>query len=120
MYWPQKFSRCYHYLLRSTDNAGGQGNPFSAIGVNAKSATNFRSSSAMRGAEIHGNTRHDSPTHICSIAKRALEFTLPPLLSVLEILVSGYKLARSQFSLWTSVNRISTFIIFLNYLLDHV
>ena len=62
MYWPQKFSRGSHFWLRSTENAGGWGNPFFAIGFNAKSATNFRSSSAMRGAEFHGNTRRDGPT----------------------------------------------------------
>ena len=41
-------------------------------------------------------------------------------LSLLFILVSAYKLARSQFSLPTSVNRISIFIIFLSYLQDHI
>ena len=41
-------------------------------------------------------------------------------LSLLSILVSAYKLARSQFSLSTSVNRISIFIVFLNYLLDNI
>ena len=41
-------------------------------------------------------------------------------LSLLFILVSAYKLARRQFSLSTSVNRISIFIIFLIYLLDHI
>ena len=40
--------------------------------------------------------------------------------SLLFILVSTNKLARSQFSLSTSVNCLSFFIIFLNYLLDHV
>ena len=40
--------------------------------------------------------------------------------SLLFILVSAYKLARSQFSLSTSVNRISIFIVFLNYLLDNI
>ena len=67
VYWPQMFSRGSHFLLRSTENAGGRGNPFFAIGFNAKSATNFRSSSAMRGAEFHGNTRCDGPTRIRSI-----------------------------------------------------
>ena len=59
VYWPQRFSRGYHFFLRSTEyqvpsteNAGGRGNPFSAIGANA-----FRTT--MRGAEFHSNTRRD-------------------------------------------------------------
>ena len=41
-------------------------------------------------------------------------------ISLLFILVGAYKLARSQFSLSASVNRISIFIVFLNYLLDDI
>ena len=67
MQWPQHFSRGYTFLLRSTENTVGWGNPFSAIGVYAKSATNFRSSFAMCGAQFHRNTRHDSQTRILSI-----------------------------------------------------
>ena len=59
MYGPQKFSRGYIFLLRSTENAGGRGNPFSAIGANTFRTTNSRSRSAMRGAEFHGNTRRE-------------------------------------------------------------
>ena len=40
--------------------------------------------------------------------------------SLLFILVSTYNLAKSQFSLSTSVNGNSIFIIVLNYLLDHL
>ena len=42
-------------------------NPYFAIGANAFCATNFRSRSAMRGAEIHGNMRRDITTCILSI-----------------------------------------------------
>ena len=71
MYWPYNFSRGSNFLLRSTENAGDRKNHFSDIGVNAKSATNFRSSSAMRGAEFHENTRRDGPTRISSIRSEA-------------------------------------------------
>ena len=37
------------------------------IGLNAKSATNFLSGSAMRHAKFHGNTRRDSTTCMLSI-----------------------------------------------------
>ena len=73
MYWPQKFSRGYHFFGEKYRKCRGPGNPFSAIGVNAKSATNFRSSSAMCGAEFHGNTRRDGPTRIHSIAVVTME-----------------------------------------------
>ena len=67
MYEPQKVSRVDCFLLRIPDHAGGPGNPSAPIGFNGKSATNFQSSSAMRGAEFHGDTRHDGPTRIRSI-----------------------------------------------------
>ena len=63
----QKYSRGDNFLIRSTENSGEQGNPFSAIGINANPVTNFRSGSAMRGAEFHGNTRRDTTTRILSI-----------------------------------------------------
>ena len=46
-------------LLRFPENKGGLGNPSAPIHVNAFSTTNFRSQSAMRGAEFHGNTCRD-------------------------------------------------------------
>ena len=46
---------------------GGPGNPSAPIDVNAFRTINFRSRSAMRDAEIHGNTRRDSTTRILSI-----------------------------------------------------
>ena len=52
-------SRGHHIFIRSTKNSGGRGNPFSPIDVNTFCTTNFRSRSAMRGAEFHGNTRRD-------------------------------------------------------------
>ena len=66
-FWSQKDSRGDYFLPRSAEKSGGWGNPFSAIDINAFRTTNFRSSSAMRGAEIHGNTRRDGPTRILSI-----------------------------------------------------
>ena len=54
-------------IWRVSGITGGRGNPFSAIGVNAKSATNLRSRFAMHGAEIHGNSGRDDPTRILSI-----------------------------------------------------
>ena len=65
MYSPQNY-----FLLRIPDNKGRGGNPSAAIDVNAFRTTNFRSQSAMRGAEFHGNSRPDSTTHILSIDKK--------------------------------------------------
>ena len=70
MYWPQNVSRDYNLLIRSIIHEGGPGNPFAPIGFNGKSATNFRSSSAMRGAEFHGNSGRDGTTRILSIVER--------------------------------------------------
>ena len=67
MFWSQKVSKDDHFLLRIPEDKGGPGNPYAPIGFNGKSATNFRSRSAMRGAEFHGNTRRDSTTRILSI-----------------------------------------------------
>ena len=64
---PQNVSRGGYFLVRCTENSGEQGNPLFAIGTNAFRTTNFRSWSAMRGAEFHGNTRRDVPTRIRSI-----------------------------------------------------
>ena len=44
-------------MIRSTTNKGGPGNNSAPIDINAVHTTNFRSTSAMRGAEFHGNTR---------------------------------------------------------------
>ena len=59
MYGPQKVDTGDDFLLRLTKNTGGQRNPFSTIGFNGESTTNLRSSSAMRGAEFHGNSGCD-------------------------------------------------------------
>ena len=67
MFWSQKYSRGHHFFIRSLENSGGRGNPLFATGANAFRTTNFRSRFAMRGAEIHGNTRRDSATRIPSI-----------------------------------------------------
>ena len=67
MYGPQKVSVGNYYLLRIPDDEGGPGNPSAPIDVNAFRTTNFRSRFAMRGAEFHRNTRHDSTTRIPSI-----------------------------------------------------
>ena len=72
MFWPQKVCRIDHFLLRIPDDMGGPGNPSAPIGFNGKSATNFRSLSAMHVAEFHGNTRRDGPTRIHSIAERGV------------------------------------------------
>ena len=55
------------FWLGRIEKSGGRNNPFSAIGLNAFRTTNFQSSSAMRAAELHWNTRRDGPTHILSI-----------------------------------------------------
>ena len=60
LYGPQKDSKGVNILIRSTENSGERGNPFSTIGRNAKSVT-------MRSAEIQGNTRRESTTRILSI-----------------------------------------------------
>ena len=62
-------SRGDTFLLRSTENLGGRGNPFSPIDVKAFHTTNFRSRSAMHGAEFHGNTRREGATRIRSIGQ---------------------------------------------------
>ena len=67
MFSSQKYRRGNYFSIRSTENSGGRGNPFSTIGINAFRTTNFRSSSAMRVAEFHGNTGRDSTTRILSI-----------------------------------------------------
>ena len=67
MFWSPKHSRVHHIFIRSTENSGGRGNPFSPIDVNTFRTTNFRSQSAMRGAEFHGNSPRDGPTRIRSI-----------------------------------------------------
>ena len=67
MFWSQKVCRSDDFLLRSTENSGGRGNPLFATGANAFRTTNFLSRLAMRGAEFHGNTGHDSTTCILSI-----------------------------------------------------
>ena len=54
-------------MLRNTDHKEGPRNPSAPIGFNAFRTTNFRSSSAMRGAEFHGNSRCDGLTRIPSI-----------------------------------------------------
>ena len=55
------------FLFRSTEKSGGRGKPLFAIGANAFRTTNFRSRSAMRGAEFHGNSGRDGTTRILSI-----------------------------------------------------
>ena len=67
MFWSQKVGRGDNILLGFTENAGGPRNPSAPIDVNAFRTTNFRSPSAMRGAEIHGNSGRDSTTRIRSI-----------------------------------------------------
>ena len=67
MFCSQKVCRGDDILLRSTENTRWPGNLSAPIEVNAFRTTNFRSSSAMRGAEFHGNTRRDSTTRILSI-----------------------------------------------------
>ena len=70
MFWPQKVCRNDHFLLRIPDDKGGLRNPSAPIGFNEKSATNFRSLSAMRGAEIHGNNRRDGTTRILRLGAK--------------------------------------------------
>ena len=67
MYGPQNVIIGSYFMLRITDHKEGQRNPSAPIDVNAFRTTNFRSRSAMRGAEFHGNTRRDSTTRILSI-----------------------------------------------------
>ena len=71
MFWSQKYGRGDDFWLRIPDDKGGPGNPSAPIDVNAFRTTNFRSRSAVRGAEFHGNTRRDSTTRIPSIQCRA-------------------------------------------------
>ena len=80
MFWSQKVCRGDNILIRFPENTGGPGNPSAPIQVNAFRTTNFRSSSAMRGAEFHGNTRRDSTTRILSIVR------CPNLITVLFVI----------------------------------
>ena len=70
MFWSQKVCRGDNILLEFTEKTGGLGNPSATIHANAFRTTNFRSRSAMRGAEIHGNNRRDGATRIPSIECR--------------------------------------------------
>ena len=63
-FWSQNDIIGNYFMLRSTNHKEGPRNPSAPILVNAFRTTNFRSSSAMHGAEIHGNTRRDCPTRI--------------------------------------------------------
>ena len=72
MFRSQKYGRGDAFWLRIPDDKGGPGNPSAPIDVNAFRTTNFRSRSAMRGAEFHGNTRRDSTTRIPSIDPKDL------------------------------------------------
>ena len=74
MFRSQKVCRGDNILLRFPENKGGPGNPSAPIDVNAFHTTNIRSSSAMRGAEFHGNTRRDSTTRIRSIGTGPSQF----------------------------------------------
>ena len=65
----QKECRGDNILLRFPEDKGGPGNPSAPIHVNTFRTTNIRSSSAMRGAEIHGNKRRDGTTRILSIRR---------------------------------------------------
>ena len=56
MYGPQNVIIGSYFMLRITDHKEGQRNPSAPVD-NAFRPTNFRSRSAMRGAEFHGNTR---------------------------------------------------------------
>ena len=69
-------------------------------------------------SKAYHQKRH--PNVVFSVAYKLLLMFFLFFLSLLFILVSTYKLARSQFSLSTSINCISIFIIFFNYLLDHI
>ena len=71
MFWPQDVRIGSYFMLRIPDHKGGPGNPSAPIGFNGKSATNFRSRSAMRGAEFHGNSGRDGTTRILSIGYRS-------------------------------------------------
>ena len=84
MFSSQKYRRGNHVFLRSTENSGGRDNPFSTIGINAFRTTNFRSSSAMRGAEFHGNTGRESTTRILSIDRESLDRGSVPGIPILE------------------------------------
>ena len=52
---PQKVSGGDDILLGITENTGEPGNPFSVLGTDSKTTTNFRSSLGMRGLQIHGD-----------------------------------------------------------------
>ena len=66
-FWSQKVCRGDTIMSRFTENTGRPGNPSAPIHVNAFRTTNFRSSSAMRGAEFQRNMHRDSITRILSI-----------------------------------------------------
>ena len=66
MLQPQTMCRGDNILRRFIENTGGPRNASAPIHVNAFCTTNFWSSSAMRAAEFHGNTRRDSTTRILS------------------------------------------------------
>ena len=86
MFRPQKVSRGETFLVRFTENTGGLGNSSASIDVNAFHTTNFRSQSAMRGAENHGNTHCDGPTRIHNILrKQVCQFSIMRHLSQTEI-----------------------------------
>ena len=67
VFWSKKVCRGDNILLRFPENEGGPGNPSTPIHISAFHTTNFQSSSAMRGAEFHGNTHCDGPTRTRSI-----------------------------------------------------
>ena len=67
MFWSQNVCRGGNILLKCTEKTGGPGNVTAAIPINAFRTTNFRSRSAMRGADFHGYSGRDGPTRILSI-----------------------------------------------------
>ena len=71
-FWPQNISIRGYFLLRILDDKGGPGNSSTPIDVSSYPTTNFRSQSAMRSAEFHGNTPQDSPTRILIIVDAIL------------------------------------------------
>ena len=67
MFWPQKASRVILFGSDKPKIRENRETPLFAIDVNAFRTTNFRSRSAMRGAEFHGNKHCDGPTRIRGI-----------------------------------------------------
>ena len=67
MFGPLKVCRGIYLLLRIPDDRGEPETPTAPIDVNAFHTTNFRSTSAMLGAEFNGNTHCESTTRILSI-----------------------------------------------------